>query len=200
MCARAVGKCPCLLIIPILVPSAPPQDIKAWNTSSTSLKVTWGPVPQPARNGRILKYIVRCRSSHEDESIHHTTHDPLLLVGLRKFTQYSVDVSAVTRVGAGPQSYTSASTDEDGTVSIRLVSWFIKTTLRDFRCVLYLSSGIFASRKLSMSRKVLIRSFLLRCSGLLNICVVSHVYAEMIYLSRNQVSLSVLLALSFLSI
>lgn len=104
------------LSAPLIVPSAPPKDIKAWKTSSTSLIATWEVVPERYRHGNVLKYVVRWRSAHGKIESQKTHGRSLSLTGLRKFTEYSVNVSAVTRVGAGPASIpVTVQTDEDGT-------------------------------------------------------------------------------------
>ncbi|XP_031573109.1 receptor-type tyrosine-protein phosphatase delta-like [Actinia tenebrosa] len=46
---------------PVHAPSAPPQDVQAYNTSSTSIRVTWRPPPSDTLNGVLTKYEVLVR-------------------------------------------------------------------------------------------------------------------------------------------
>ena len=43
---------------PYAVPGAPPQLVKAYAESSTSIRVVWQPPPENKRNGRITYYKV----------------------------------------------------------------------------------------------------------------------------------------------
>ena len=47
-----------VLIYPHTVPGAPPQLVKAYAESSTSIRVVWQPPPENKRNGRITYYKV----------------------------------------------------------------------------------------------------------------------------------------------
>ena len=50
----------------IAVPSCGPTNVSAFATTSSSILVRWGDVPQPDRNGLILGYRVGNRSNHGD--------------------------------------------------------------------------------------------------------------------------------------
>ena len=47
-----------VLIHPHTVPGAPPQLVKAYAESSTSIRIVWQPPPENKRNGRITYYKV----------------------------------------------------------------------------------------------------------------------------------------------
>ena len=101
-----------------LVPSAPPQSVFSVNASSTSLLVTWQPVPYANANGIVYAYIVSIKRAHSDEPwVNHTQYEPTLqmtLTGLLRYVIYTVKVSAVTSKGSGPFSAeVLPSTDQD---------------------------------------------------------------------------------------
>ncbi|KAK7889818.1 hypothetical protein WMY93_025378 [Mugilogobius chulae] len=107
-------------------PSAPPQDIKCSSASSTTLLVSWRPPPLKSQNGELAGYKVRYQvvggaeggAGDDSEALEEATvsaaEEQVLLQRLEKWTQYSVSVSALTEVGAGPESESLVCrTDED---------------------------------------------------------------------------------------
>ena len=105
------------------VPSSPPTNIRAFNTSSTSLRVEWGEVPPEHRNGIILSYCVYVKErgtglkETPDRCVKNarTTH----LTGLKMFTEYKVKVTALTVVGQGTLSNpVIVRTAEDGKICV----------------------------------------------------------------------------------
>ena len=103
-----------------VVPSQPPVNFKAQNTSSTSIRVTWGEVPQGFLHGILLGYRVFYKETGDKNSSYvNMTTGPaerkLHVAGLEKFTEYSTKVLAFTRKGDGAVSDNlSVLTDEDG--------------------------------------------------------------------------------------
>lgn len=100
------------------MPSLPPTDIRAYNTSSTSLTVTWNPVPQGYTHGIVLGYLVFYKTQ-QDVDGNFTNASSLVLYAdledLDKFTMYVVKVLALTIKGNGVISNeTSVRTHEDG--------------------------------------------------------------------------------------
>lgn len=95
----------------------------AHNTSSTSLKVTWGEVPKGFVHGILRGYrVFYKRTGDEINNYLNSTTGPtkreLHVTGLEKFTEYSVKVLAFTIKGDGTVSGNiSVSTDEDGNIS-----------------------------------------------------------------------------------
>lgn len=101
-----------------LVPSLPPTNLSAYNTSSTSLMVTWNPVPQGFTHGIVLGYMVlykRERDVNESYSNITSVVTSAQLTNLDKFTMYSIKVLAFTIKGNGAMTnYTYERTHEDG--------------------------------------------------------------------------------------
>lgn len=89
------------------VPSKPPEDIRCSSTSSTSIKVSWQPPPQQHMNGLLQGYTVFYESvseeaiSNGDMETRKTSSLIASLTSLRKFSNYSVQVIAYTRMGDG---------------------------------------------------------------------------------------------------
>ena len=100
------------------MPSLPPGNVQAHNTSSTSLMVTWNPVPQQYVHGILRGYTVtyRVENSNSGEAHNATTRKTSMEVtGLHKYTKYMIRVLAFTVKGNGNVSaWISVSTDEDG--------------------------------------------------------------------------------------
>ena len=102
-----------------LVPSAPPESPRAWNLSSTSLHVRWGPIPLKQRHGKILGYQVekipkQQKHGRRKPTVNYTASRSLTFSGLKKFSKYVISVCALTRRGKGPSRSLIAQTDEDG--------------------------------------------------------------------------------------
>ena len=101
-----------------VVPSLPPTDIRAYNTSSTSLTVTWNPVPRGYTHGIVLGYLVFYKRQQDVDGNFINASSLVLsadLEGLDKFTVYVVKVLAFTIKGNGVISNeTSVRTHEDG--------------------------------------------------------------------------------------
>lgn len=100
------------------VPSLPPQNVSSYNTSSTSLHVSWHVVPRGFVHGILLGYRVFYKVATEVRnngvaSTPETTREKELQ-GLKKFTIYEITVVAFTRIGDGANSTRIfISTDED---------------------------------------------------------------------------------------
>ena len=110
-------------------PNAPPQNFSAVSISSTSIRVTWDPVPVKDRRGIILGYRlfwdaddrqfhdygVRRRSSNGEELETEANVLSKDLVGLKKFTNYCVRAEAFNSKGSSHLTNdTCTRTDEDG--------------------------------------------------------------------------------------
>ncbi|RMX41265.1 hypothetical protein pdam_00012375, partial [Pocillopora damicornis] len=98
------------------VPSLAPKNLRAHNTSSTSLQVAWEPLPVCQVNGILLGYKVTYKKHeviHALEQSVNATVNFTILIRLEKFTVYDVNVSAFTRVGNGPEANVTVSTDQD---------------------------------------------------------------------------------------
>ena len=88
-------------------PSAAPFNVRGHNTSSTSIFVTWDDVLAADKNGIITSYNITYHSLTENHSSSTTVDHPnrqVILIGLREFVNYSITVSASTKIGPGPTS------------------------------------------------------------------------------------------------
>ncbi|XP_050073287.1 cell adhesion molecule Dscam2 isoform X2 [Anopheles maculipalpis] len=102
------------------VPSKPPEDIRCMAQSSTSIQVSWQPPQAHHTNGLLQGYKVFYECATEDAissgemETRKTTSLTIHLSNLRKFSNYSIQVLAYTRMGDGvisPPSF--CHTDED---------------------------------------------------------------------------------------
>ncbi|XP_072549363.1 protein sidekick-2 isoform X2 [Salminus brasiliensis] len=91
------------------VPSSGPANVSAFATTSSSILVRWGEVPEPDRNGLILGYKVVYREKDSDSPLRfwtvegNTTHS-VQLTGLDKYVLYEIQVLSFTRIGDGAPS------------------------------------------------------------------------------------------------
>ncbi|XP_015923362.1 protein sidekick isoform X2 [Parasteatoda tepidariorum] len=86
------------------VPSSGPTDVKINATSSTTIVVKWGEVPKIHQNGIIEGYKVYYGAKNvpfQYKTIESNNTFTTTLTELRKYTQYSVQVLAFTRIGDG---------------------------------------------------------------------------------------------------
>ena len=100
------------------VPSLPPQNVSGYNTSSTSLHVSWHEVPDGFVHGILLGYRVlyKVANGTSNNSVVSTSGNTneKELVGLKKFIIYEITVLAFTRIGDGANATSIfVSTDED---------------------------------------------------------------------------------------
>lgn len=92
----------------------------ASNTSSTSLQVNWGEVPFLDQHGIVRGYrILIWRTNQSLDILRNVTvlvpSQAIGFSGLEKYTNYTIQVSALTVKGAGNKSEPIvAITDEDG--------------------------------------------------------------------------------------
>nr|XP_018897402.1 PREDICTED: Down syndrome cell adhesion molecule-like protein Dscam2 isoform X3 [Bemisia tabaci] len=98
-------------------PSAPPEDVRCAALSSQSLQVSWQPPPLSLSNGLIQGYKILYDSQDpgaDQLETRKTTALTIVVSGLRKFTNYTIQVLAFTKMGSGPYSYPlPCTTDED---------------------------------------------------------------------------------------
>ena len=97
----------------MLAPSAATENIEGYNTSSTTIRVTWKFPPLAEQNGIIISYTVSYqavggsyrdgRKKHKQVTGISTQTD---LTGLEEYVAYIISVSASTSAGEGPSSIT----------------------------------------------------------------------------------------------
>jgi hypothetical protein len=102
-----------------LVPSSWPQRIRAINTSSTSIHVTWDPIPRSRIHGRLRGYHIFLRRANESEwlpKIRVSESDLSTDIrNLWKYTKYVLRIVGLTTAGPGAVSpEITVRTDEDG--------------------------------------------------------------------------------------
>ncbi|KAF8795300.1 Protein sidekick like protein [Argiope bruennichi] len=90
------------------VPTGEPKEVRVEATSSTELKVSWKPPPPALQNGDLLGYKIfyEPRSSdavEEMEAVPPATVSYVLL-DLKKYTEYSIQILAFNPAGDGPRS------------------------------------------------------------------------------------------------
>ncbi|KAG8238283.1 hypothetical protein J437_LFUL018191, partial [Ladona fulva] len=91
------------------VPSAPPQDVRCTAFTSQSLQVSWDPPPDSQIHGLLKGYKVIWESAEVLEATNKpetkiTTALSVVVHGLEKYSNYSIQVLAYTRVGDGVAS------------------------------------------------------------------------------------------------
>ena len=87
------------------VPSAPPSSVRVSSKYSSSLAVKWEMVPCLHRNGAIIAYSVRHTGNGSTQTV-PIKGDVMeaTITGLIPFTEYAIEVAAVTSVGTGVYS------------------------------------------------------------------------------------------------
>ena len=99
-------------------PSATPVNLSGTNTSSTSILISWEPLPVDDRNGVILGYNVTYESNDSD-LVHTNTIDAMInITDLLVYTDYTVSVAAYTSIGNGPIDSIVVTTDSTGILFI----------------------------------------------------------------------------------
>ena len=88
------------------MPDKSPTNVTAYDTSSTSINITWQPIPSDHVNGILLDYnvIYRRIDKPKDNFSMVTVNSTVLhteLSGLGKYKQYSIQVAGRTGAGLG---------------------------------------------------------------------------------------------------
>ena len=103
----------CLHIHDIVGPDAAPVIIEAFSPSSTSLYLSWDPLPPELHRGILTGYRVTYKIVAMDRSVQITTNTSITLEDLNAFTSYQVSVSAGTVVGYSPEDTINIMTLDD---------------------------------------------------------------------------------------
>lgn len=91
--------------------------MKAWNTSSTSLAVSWQAVTEGVVTGYKLTYTRVDNTTITGEEL--TCNLTAELRNLDKYTLYNISVQAYNKIGLGPVSEpVLGQTDEDGNYNL----------------------------------------------------------------------------------
>ena len=113
-----------LSFLTTVVPVMAPENIVAVNTSSTSILLTWLPIPPHFSNGRILEYRITyfevedndisIRNKGSWQSVIDGEKLSYNITGLERFTKYHFRMAGINRRGVGVDSMPiTAITDED---------------------------------------------------------------------------------------
>ena len=103
----------------ILVPHAPPVNLRGNYKNSTAIQLYWEPVPEEHQNGRISNYTVKYREKMANSGWKNLTvsspNMQIIVCDLDFYTLYEFKIAASTSVGLGPFSnVTEIRTDADG--------------------------------------------------------------------------------------
>lgn len=94
-------------------------EVKVEILESSSVSITWKPIPERFRNGIIKGYRIEYHPEEENKTAvpkvnelneNFTSH---ILTSLRKFTTYTIKVAAYTKAGIGPLSNKTFKTSDD---------------------------------------------------------------------------------------
>ncbi|KAK7578218.1 hypothetical protein V9T40_010423 [Parthenolecanium corni] len=89
------------------VPSIPPSNVLCTALSSQSLQVTWSSPPAQTCNGVLQGYKIQYDALNhgvDDYGIRKTTALTIVLTNLQRFTNYSIEILAFTKIGDGVYS------------------------------------------------------------------------------------------------
>ena len=84
-----------------------PQNVRGYNTSSTSILVSWDEMPADQQNGIITSYTITYQSQTENHngSVSAGPNDRQKnITGLKEYVNYNITVFASTVKGDGPRS------------------------------------------------------------------------------------------------
>ncbi|XP_050537388.1 cell adhesion molecule Dscam2 isoform X2 [Daktulosphaira vitifoliae] len=100
------------------VPSSYPVEVRCTALGSQTLQMNWQPPDTQYWNGIIQGFVVTYDSIDRDDEIEigsrKTTSPNIILIGLHKYTNYTLKVAAFTRIGVGENSKPiTCSTDQD---------------------------------------------------------------------------------------
>jgi len=109
---------PNIILLLLLVPDASVRILSAFNSSSTSIFVTWAGITRESSYG-LVRYRIYFQPSDSSEALNHTdvshTTRHVNLTGLRKYVAYNITLVPFTSSGEGPHSATKqVMTDTDG--------------------------------------------------------------------------------------
>lgn len=86
------------------VPEVGPANLTAyWNKTDYTIHVTWSQIPQPLVHGYLTHYVITYSNATFTATKTSRTNSSVL-TGLLIFTEYTIKVAGVTRVGTGGNS------------------------------------------------------------------------------------------------
>ena len=101
-------------------PSGSPGKLSVSHKLPTTAELFWSPVPIEMQNGIITRYTVEVVGPGSSRDIFVLDADTtyIKIPGLRLFTSYTFNVSAMTKAGTGPAAIISSKTPEGGEMLI----------------------------------------------------------------------------------
>ena len=101
-------------------PSGSPGRLGIRHKLSTTAELSWSPVPVEKQNGIITGYTVKVvgPDSPREIPVQGAGTTSVEIPGLRPFTSYTFNVSAMTKGGTGPAATVSSKTPEGGEMLI----------------------------------------------------------------------------------
>ena len=112
-----------IILLLFIVPSSSVRNLTTSTTqqNATSILVTWNVPVLNDLNGVLLNYSINYSGIEIDTvprviylSNPTLTNQSIILTNLEEYTTYSINVSAYTKVGRGPDAVVSQRTNQDG--------------------------------------------------------------------------------------
>jgi len=116
-----------LLTLMFLAPQVAPRTFQGFNSSSTSIVLSWDPIPEWQVAGILRNFHITYRQLDTADNTTYNITLPITsltleITNLQKYTNYSFHIKGVTKfVGAATEIIVT--TDEDGTCSIFFASF-----------------------------------------------------------------------------
>ena len=100
--------------------SAAPGGLRIGHSLPTKAELSWSPVPVEKQNGVIIGYTVEFMGpdSPREIQVKESNATSVEIPGLRPFTSYTFNISAMTKAGTGPATTISSRTPEGGEMLI----------------------------------------------------------------------------------
>ena len=118
-------------------PSGSPGGLSVRHKLPTTAELHWSPIAVEKQNGVITGYTVKVvgPDSPREIPVQGACTTSVEIPGLRPFTSYSFNISAMTKVGIGPASTVSSKTLEGGEISILYIIYNADSIVTDHRSV-----------------------------------------------------------------
>ena len=126
-------------------PGGSPEDLVIFSRSSRSFILSWSPPDPFLQNGVILGYTLTCQeklsgtvpSSYPRTNYPHPPPLSIIADGLRPFTEYTCNLTAVNSAGISDPAIDSITTEQDGKLAtVRSCTVHVNCTV--YTCVFVL--------------------------------------------------------------
>ena len=151
-----VYQCLCTHTHTSLVPLVKPSDLNVTSKNSTSVNISWKPIPIEEQNGFIIGYTVIVKGSNSDSPkpilVEGADADSIGVRNLHLSTSYTFEVCAKTSKGSGPAAIFPSEGGETITIKVTGESSIeIFTTKNE---VVYVSPTVHVSNKLTRTKYI----------------------------------------------